>query len=136
MLKEKIMNWEAEVRDYELDFQGIVNNACYFNYFDQARAKYFDSLGIDIETCARQKINIVLLKTEIEFKKSLRYKDVFLITSSFERMSKLRFCFKQKIYLKHNHELIAVAESVITCIEIETKKVVVIPKLDDLFERH
>ena len=39
--------WHAEVRGYELDNQGIVNNANYFHYFNHTRVKHLLALGLD-----------------------------------------------------------------------------------------
>jgi acyl-CoA thioester hydrolase len=123
--------WTAEVRDYELDFQGIVNNACYFHYFDQARAKYFDGLGIDIQYCTHEKINIVLLKTEIAFKAPLKYKDVFYVESKLDRVSTIKFRFLQKIYLQKNKKLIAESESLVCAVNTRTQKPCLVKGLEN-----
>jgi acyl-CoA thioester hydrolase len=38
---------ELDVRDYECDLQGIVNNAVYQHYFEHARHKFLRTLSID-----------------------------------------------------------------------------------------
>lgn len=40
--------WNSEVRGYELDIQGIVNNAVYMQYFDHARIQHLLSKVIDL----------------------------------------------------------------------------------------
>jgi acyl-CoA thioester hydrolase len=36
---------EIQVRSYEVDFQNVVNNAVYFNYFELARIDYRKKMG-------------------------------------------------------------------------------------------
>ena len=38
---------EFEVRDYECDLQGMVNNAVYLNYLEHTRHQYLRSRDID-----------------------------------------------------------------------------------------
>ena len=38
---------QFEVRDYECDLQGIVNNAVYQNYLEHARHQLLKSIGVD-----------------------------------------------------------------------------------------
>lgn len=39
---------EIQVRSYEVDFQNVVNNAVYFNYFELARIDYRKKMGYNI----------------------------------------------------------------------------------------
>ena len=44
-----IFETEMEVRDYECDIQGIVNNANYLHYTEHTRHLYLTSLGVSFE---------------------------------------------------------------------------------------
>ncbi len=109
--------WKSEVRDYEVDYQGIVNNANYFHYLDHARAKVLESFGINIASCALEKKNMVLLKTGIIFKKSLVYGNAFSVCSKMKRISRFKFTFEQKIFSELDQQLIVVADSLVACID-------------------
>ncbi len=39
---------ELQVRSYEVDFQNVVNNAVYFNYFELARIDYRKKMGYSL----------------------------------------------------------------------------------------
>ncbi len=39
---------EIQVRSYEVDFQSVVNNAVYFNYFELARIDYRKKMGYSL----------------------------------------------------------------------------------------
>jgi acyl-CoA thioester hydrolase len=88
---------ELQVRDYECDIQGVVNNAVYQNYLEHARHEYIQTLGINFAEFARKKINLVLARIELEYKRSLTPGDRFLVQSQMIRLSKLKFGFKQTI---------------------------------------
>ena len=42
-----VFETEMEVRDYECDIQGIVNNANYLHYTEHTRHLYLQSLGVN-----------------------------------------------------------------------------------------
>lgn len=113
--------WRAEVRDYELDYQGIVNNAQYFNYFSYARVHLLKELGISVPECAQKQLNIVLLKTCIDYVKSMRYGDAFVVTSTVFRVSKFKLLVQQEIRLNSDNVLIARGRSIVACIDHQGK---------------
>lgn len=93
---------EFEVRDYECDLQGIVNNANYLHYLEHARHKLLLSKDVSFSELHNQGIDAVVVKAEIEYKKSLKSKDKFICISKVERKGKLKIIFNQKIYKINN----------------------------------
>ena len=88
---------EFKVRDYECDMQGIVNNGVYFNYLEHARHEFLHSKGIDFAELARQQVNLVVVRSEMDYKAPLQSGDHFVVTVVFEAISKLRFGFRQQV---------------------------------------
>lgn len=88
---------ELEVRDYECDIQGVVNNSVYQNYLEHARHKCLLDLGVDFAELASQNINLMVIRAELDYKSSLRPGDKFTIESSIIRLSKIKFAFQQNI---------------------------------------
>lgn len=88
---------DFKVRDYECDMQGIVNNAVYFNYLEHARHEYLHSKGIDFAALARDGVNLVVVRSEMDYKGSLTSGDLFQVTVVYEQISKLRFGFRQQV---------------------------------------
>ena len=113
---------QAEVRGYELDSQGIVNNAYYFNYFDHARIKFLLAQEIDWDKWSQDGYNIVLLRSEIDFKSSLKAHDLFTIITSVEPQGKLRIVFKQQIINGQSGKLVASAINTAVCVNKSTEK--------------
>ena len=46
-----------QVRNYECDMEGIVNNAVYLNYLEHARHQFLRSAGIDFAELTQQGIH-------------------------------------------------------------------------------
>jgi acyl-CoA thioester hydrolase len=100
---------DFEVRDYECDIQGLVNNSVYLNYLEHTRHKFLQSMGIDFAEFAKNKINLVVVRTEIDYKSSLSSGDLFFVGINFKRISPLRFEFLQDIFLKESEKLVVSA---------------------------
>jgi len=88
---------EFQVRDYELDMQGIVNNGVYFNYLEHARHEFLLSRGVDFAALAEQGINLVVVRAEMDYKAPLTSGEKFVVEVSAERISKVKFGFHQKV---------------------------------------
>ena len=90
---------DFEVRDYECDLQGIVNNAVYQNYLEHARHKFLIQKGLDFSSLSERGINLVVIRAELDYLYPLRSGDHFYVGLNLERVSRLRFGFLQDIYL-------------------------------------
>lgn len=88
---------DFKVRDYECDMQGIVNNGVYFNYLEHARHEFLHSKAIDFAELARQQVNLVVVRSEMDYKAPLTSGDEFVVTVVYEPISKLRFGFRQQV---------------------------------------
>lgn len=95
-----------QVRDYECDVQGLVNNSVYQNYLEHARHTFLHTQGVDFAELARNQVNLVVIKVELEYKRSLRPGDEFWIGTRLERVSRLKFQFMQDIFLKPDDTLV------------------------------
>ncbi len=101
---------DLEVRDYECDMQGVVNNAVYQNYLEHTRHEFIKQLGLDFAELTRQGIILVVVRAELDYKKSLQSGDRFWIGTRLQRESRIRFAFYQDIYRYPDNELILQAK--------------------------
>lgn len=86
-----------QVRDYECDLQGVVNNAVYMNYLEHARHEFLKSRGVDFAEVTRQGIHLVVVRAELDFKASLTSGNDFTVTTRCEQEGRLRIVFQQQI---------------------------------------
>ncbi|MGQ3890321.1 acyl-CoA thioesterase [Legionella sp. CNM-1927-20] len=90
---------ELQVRDYECDFQGIVNNANYLHYFEHTRHTFLNTMGIDFFEVTQKEIHLLIYRAEIDYFIPLTYQDTFNVSVKFERISKIKGIFEQKIMI-------------------------------------
>ncbi|MCC5853471.1 MAG: acyl-CoA thioesterase [Alkalimonas sp.] len=100
-----VFSVEFKVRDYECDMQGIVNNGVYFNYLEHARHEFLHSKGIDFAELARQQVNLVVVRSEMDYKAPLISGDHFVVTVAYEPISKLRFGFRQQVVRSRDQQV-------------------------------
>lgn len=89
---------DFQVRDYECDMQGIVNNAVYQHYLEHARHEFLKEVGLDFAAFAREGINLVVIRAELDYRLPLQSGDRFWVGLNVERLSKVRFVFVQDIF--------------------------------------
>lgn len=89
---------EMEVRDYECDLQGIVNNAIYLHYLEHARHTMLLKKGVDFAALHNEGLDLVVSRVEIDYKQWLTSGDRFVVTTSMHREGHLRVIFTQQIH--------------------------------------
>ena len=115
MTEDKVYTLELEVRDYECDIQGIVNNANYLHYIEHTRHKFIQELGLSFSDLHDKGVDVVVARMNLQYKTPLRPEDVFL---SQLRMSKegLRYIFHQEIRKKDDGKLCLKAQVEAVCL--------------------
>lgn len=96
---------DLKVRDYECDIQGVVNNSVYQQYLEHARHEFLLDRGINFAELAKQKINLVVVRAELDYKSPLQSGDRFWIGTRVQQASKVRFEFIQDIYRADDDKL-------------------------------
>ena len=129
-MSSEIFKIEMEVRDYECDIEGIVNNAVYMNYLEHARHGFIKGKGFSFSELTLQGIHLVVTRIEADYLYPLRSGDKFYVTASLERVSKLRFGFLQDIFRFEDDKPILKAKVIGTSLTVEGK-----PKYFEEFEK-
>jgi acyl-CoA thioester hydrolase len=115
-MKDFIFKLDMEVRDYECDLQGVVNNSVYQNYLEHTRHKYIKTIGIDFAEMSERGIYLMVKRVEIDFQSPLKSGDKFVSMLRLERVSPLRFGFVQHIYRQHDNKLMIKAMVISTAV--------------------
>jgi len=87
-----------EVRDYECDIQGIVNNSVYQNYMEHSRHTYMKQIGVNYTELSKQGMDLFAIRIEIDYKAPLYAGDKFYITVEHEIITPLRAVAIQTFY--------------------------------------
>jgi acyl-CoA thioester hydrolase len=97
-MQEYQFTLEFDVRDYECDMEGIVNNAVYQNYLEHTRHLFLKEQGINFAEMALKGIYLIVVRIEIDFLYPLHAGDRFVVGLNMDRVSRVRFGFRQDIY--------------------------------------
>lgn len=111
-----IFTLEIAVRDYELDSEGIVNNAIYLHYLEHTRHAFVKQEGIPFGSLTSDGLVPVVRRMEIDYRAPLRSGDVMLSRLWIERKG-ARFIFYQDIFKKDDMSLVVSAVVTIVCME-------------------
>ncbi len=125
-----IFTLEIGVRDYELDSEGIVNNAIYLHYLEHTRHAFVKQEGIPFGSLTTDGLIPVVRRMEIDYHTPLRTGDVMLSRLWIERKG-ARFIFHQDIFKKEDGALVVSAVVTIVCMEKDGR----INRGDDLAAR-
>lgn len=104
-MKDHHFQIELEVRDYECDIQGIVNNSVYQNYLEHCRHKFLHYVGLDFAKLHTEGIDAVVIKAELEYKFPLRPGDTFFVQLKMAKQGRLRVLFQQEVIRKSDEKL-------------------------------
>lgn len=105
---------EMKVRDYEVDAEGIVNNARYLNYMEHTRHEFCDSAGLSFRRMRELGMSPVVSHIDIRYKTSLGLGERFVSRLTLERKGP-RFIFRQWI---SNSRGDLCAEALITIVNV------------------
>jgi acyl-CoA thioester hydrolase len=97
---DQVYSLEMQVRDYECDIQGIVNNAVYQNYLEHCRHQFLNEIGLNFAQLHEDGIDAVVIRVEMDYKQSLRPDDSFTVKLTMHKEGNVRFVFDQEIIKK------------------------------------
>lgn len=111
--KHYIFELPMKVRDYEVDVEGIVNNANYLHYLEHTRHEFCESAGLSFREMHRNGIDPVLSRVEIDYKTPLTLGENFVSKLNIRRRGPL-FVFEQDIYKTDGTPVVLAKVSVAT----------------------
>ena len=96
------------VRNYEIDWQGIVHNAVYLQYFETGRLAYLEELGVPISAKAiRGETRIVVARNEIDYRSPARFGDEIEVLTRISSIRNSSFVFEGIIETPRDNRVIA-----------------------------
>ncbi|MGM9705530.1 MAG: acyl-CoA thioesterase [Prevotella sp.] len=110
-----IFETEMDVRDYECDIQGIVNNANYLHYTEHTRHLFLQSLGVSFARLHDRGVDAVVARMNLQYKTPLRCDDRFVSRLALRKQG-LRYIFDQDIFRKEDNKLCFRASTELVCL--------------------
>ena len=104
-----------EVRDYECDIEGIVNNANYLHYTEHTRHRFLRSLGVSFSQLHEQGVDAVVARMQLEYKTPLTCDDEFISRMGLEKKG-IRYVFTHDIYRASDERLCFHATVELVCL--------------------
>lgn len=96
------------VRNYEIDWQGIVHNANYLLYFETGRIAYLQQLGIRIDiTTIQGDSRVVVARNEIDYRSPAKFNEELDVHTRIAYIRNTSFAFEGIIEEATTRRLIA-----------------------------
>lgn len=86
-----------EVRDYECDIQGIVNNANYLHYLEHTRHLFLQKCGLSFAAMHNRGVDAVVARMTLQYRVPLRCDDVIVSRLWIEKQN-VRYVFHQDLF--------------------------------------
>ena len=99
-----IFETRMEVRDYECDIEGIVNNANYLHYIEHTRHRFLKTTGLSFAEMHEKGVDAVVARMNLQFKTPLRCDDEFISCLNLHKEG-IRYVFDQDIYRASDRQL-------------------------------
>lgn len=124
-----------KVRGYHLDLYGHVNNTRYLEFLEEARW-HIKEKYLDLSSLNEQNIGIVIVNTNINYRRPAKLGDMLEIRSFVTRIGKKSVTLRQEIFLAETDTRIADADITFVLVDHNTEKALAIgAKLHQPFEQ-
>lgn len=101
------VEFEERVRYSETDGMGIAHNKIYFEWFEVGRTEFCRRKGVPYSEVEAGGIYLVVVEAHCQYKKPLRYDEVFIIRVSLEEATPRKIVFTYELLTKEERNLIA-----------------------------
>ena len=103
-MSKYIFETRMEVRDYECDIEGIVNNAQYVHYCEHTRHLFLQQCGLSFAEMHSRGVDAVVARMQLQYKVPLRPDDVFISRLALTKEG-IKYVFHQDIFREADEKL-------------------------------
>lgn len=99
---------QLRVRNYEIDWQGVVHNANYLLYFESGRVEYLSRIGVKVDVNSIQhESKVVVVRNEIDYRSPARFGDLLDVHTRVSFIRDTSFAFEGIIEHAESKKLIS-----------------------------
>lgn len=107
---------DIEVMFFDTDCGGVVSNIAYLRFFEIARTRLTDALGLSLAEMTAKQLFPAVARTEVDYRKPARLGDKLRITGTVERFEKARMhCH---FLLKRDEVVLAECRQVVVLVQM------------------
>ena len=118
---------EFRPRFSDIDAFGMVNNATFLTYFEEARVAYLSKLGI-FNPLTKPAISIVIQRTEVDYLAPVRMPDKVRVYIRSSEYNQKKFTFEYALWLPKREVLAAKGKSLTVSYDLDQGRAVAIPE--------
>ena len=122
-----------EVRDYECDLQGIVNNANYLHYLEHTRHLFMQAIGTSFSALHQAGTDTVVARINLQYKSSLRPGDAFISRLGVKKEG-IKYVFMQSIVREEDQKVCV--KGTVEAVALVHGRLGESPELDALLGKH
>lgn len=115
MSDKYVYETRMEVRDYECDIEGIVNNANYLHYLEHTRHRFLRQAGLSFAEMHQRGVDAVVARMDLRYKSPLRCDDNLISRLWIEKQG-IRYVFHQDIFREADEALCLKAMVELVCL--------------------
>ncbi len=118
---------ELQVMFFDTDCGGVVSNIAYLRFIEIARTALAEELGLALADMAKTQKYPVVVRTEIDYRRSAKLADRLVLEGWLDRLERVRFWCAFRIIRPEDNELIAECRQMLALIEMPAGKLLRLP---------
>ena len=126
---------EVQVMFFDTDAGAVVHNIAYLRFIEVARTLLAEQLGMRLATMADEKKFPVVVRTEIDYRRSARLGDKLVVEGWLDRLERVRFWCAFRIVRPADGALIATCRQMLALVEMPEAKLLRLPDEWDRFRQ-
>ena len=118
---------EVQVMFFDTDAGAVVHNIAYLRFIEVARTLLAEQLGMRLATMADEKKFPVVIRTEIDYRRSAKLGDKLVIEGWLDQLERVRFWCAFRIVRPADDTLIATCRQMLALVEMPAAKLLRLP---------
>src|SRR5438477_2791188 len=115
--KQPRIGTEVQVMFFDADCGGVVSNIAYLRFIEIARTQLAEKLGLHLADMAETQQHPVVVRTEIDYRRSAKLADRLVIDGWLDQVERARFWCAFRIIRPEDDALIAECRQMLALIE-------------------